>query len=373
MNELRDFIIAHHTEWPILLTRAPYNLKYKIDGNLIIFNYSQIESDFSNPIVQEARGIIFNMKTGEVVCRPMSKFFNYGEENAATIDWDSAVVREKVDGSLMKLWWNDEVHAWWISTNGTIDASKAPMNSIHFEDFADMFHEAAYYSNLYPISSYSLDINYTYMFEMVSPENRIVVHYPRTELYYLGRRNNITGEEILSNDDPHLSHMKRPRVFSLSSLEDCIKAAEALPADNEGYVVNDKFMNRVKIKSPWYITAHYLRNNGIVTSERILDIILSNEVEEVLTYAPELGKDIALMQSKMQKWYRVFRNAPEELYNSGMLDCTRKEIALYILGHFNKQVQGYLFKWVDRGMTVDEYLGEFTAAKWNKLIGEKND
>lgn len=372
MNELRDFIITHPTDWPTRLTGAPYNLKYKIDGNLIIFSYSQIESDFSNPIVQEARGIILNMETWEVVCRPMSKFFNYGEANAAEIDWSTAVVREKVDGSLMKLWWNDEVHGWWISTNGTIDAAKAPMNSIHFEDFADMFDTAAYNSNLYPIP-YELSHDYTYMFEMVSPENRIVVHYPDTELYYLGRRNKITGEEILSNYDDQLTHMKRPRVFSLSSLEDCIKAAEALPADNEGYVVNDQFMNRVKIKSPWYITAHYLRNNGIITSERILNIILTNEVEEVLVYAPELGKDIALMQNKMQRWYWVFRNAQEELYNSGMLGCTRKEIALYIVAHFNKQVQGYLFKWIDKGMTVEDYLGEFTAAKWDKLIGGKYD
>ena len=40
-------------------------------------------SDFSNPIVQEARGIIVRENDFKVVCFPFTKFFNVDEENAA--------------------------------------------------------------------------------------------------------------------------------------------------------------------------------------------------------------------------------------------------------------------------------------------------
>lgn len=71
----------------------------------VIFNYG-IECDFSNPIVQEARGIIIDLENLDVVCWPFRKFGNYNESYADNIDWPTARVQEKIDGSIVKLWWN---------------------------------------------------------------------------------------------------------------------------------------------------------------------------------------------------------------------------------------------------------------------------
>ena len=57
--------------------------------------------------------------------------------------------------------------------------------------------------------------------------------------------------------------------------------------DEEGFVVVDNHWKRVKIKSPAYVAAHYLRNNGVNSKARILEIIERNEQEEFLTYFPE--------------------------------------------------------------------------------------
>ena len=79
-----------------------------------------MNSDFRLREVQEASGSIFKFVDGraQYVCRPFDKFFNVGEVNAADIDWSTAQVREKVDGSLMKIWFDNG--DWHLSTNGTL-------------------------------------------------------------------------------------------------------------------------------------------------------------------------------------------------------------------------------------------------------------
>lgn len=47
---------------------------------------------------------------------PYKKFFNFGEDCAATIDWNTAKVQEKIDGSLISLYWYDD--SWHISSTG---------------------------------------------------------------------------------------------------------------------------------------------------------------------------------------------------------------------------------------------------------------
>ena len=66
--------IAQNTNWKELLSSPPFDIKIKHgtgeNANLCIFNYNHRTSDFSIPEVQEARGIIINVKTQDVVCWP---------------------------------------------------------------------------------------------------------------------------------------------------------------------------------------------------------------------------------------------------------------------------------------------------------------
>ena len=74
------------------------------NGDLVCFKYAT-EADFSDPLVCEARGIIIDVVQRVVVCWPFDKFFNVQEQYAADIDWNSARVLEKIDGSMIKLFW----------------------------------------------------------------------------------------------------------------------------------------------------------------------------------------------------------------------------------------------------------------------------
>lgn len=93
-------------EWKKILEEK--KIRVKEDNGLCIMNYLP-GSDFSDPVVQEARGIIIDAANADVVCWPFRKFGNWFETYADEIDWRSAVVQEKIDGSIIKLYfWNGE-------------------------------------------------------------------------------------------------------------------------------------------------------------------------------------------------------------------------------------------------------------------------
>ena len=140
MLNLQKFIFAHEN-WRELLAAKPYCIKIVEEGNLVLFKYSQIDSDFFNPIVKECRGIILEKDTWRVVAYPFKKFFNFGEAYADEIDWESAVVETKEDGSLIKVYYYDG--EWRVGTNGTICAENAESNAGPYKNFRQLFDAAA--------------------------------------------------------------------------------------------------------------------------------------------------------------------------------------------------------------------------------------
>ena len=172
--ELRNFILSHDN-WEKLLTAEPYHLKISRDDGYIIFKYNQLFSDFSIPLVREARGIIFRESDWECVCHPFDKFGNFGEDYCPELNWESASVQQKVDGSLIKLWYDN---GWHISTNGTIDAFKAVINNVKFQNFGQLVIAAIH--RLFPDEHEFFNMHdpkCTYMFELVSPYTRVVIPY----------------------------------------------------------------------------------------------------------------------------------------------------------------------------------------------------
>ena len=100
-----------------LLVTARRHPKYP---NLVMLKYNQVLSPMEDPVVQECRGLILDEAEGwRVVSRPYDKFFNYGEPLAAVIDWATARVYEKLDGSLMTLYFYDG--AWQVASSGMPD------------------------------------------------------------------------------------------------------------------------------------------------------------------------------------------------------------------------------------------------------------
>ena len=311
MSKLLQFI-KEHKNWDELLKAPPYSLFVKPKDKYVLFMYNVYTSDFTNPIVQEARGIIINLTDMKVVCRAFDKFFNYGEPNAHEIDWASAEVQEKVDGSIMKVWWDKK---WHVSSQSTVDARDAIFSDGEYDSFYYLFIQAFQSltssdkiedieAKMYNLFDSTLSKTHTHIFELTSPRTTVVIKYPETAVYYIGCRETETGKEISS---PRLSESfpcKYPRKYPLRTVEQCIEAASYMnnvgDVTEEGFVVVDKYFHRVKIKSPKYLEMHHMVTTN-PSDYRILMMILAGEMEETLAYFPHLKEKFQTISHKISR------------------------------------------------------------------------
>ena len=290
-------LIQSNPDWRDIIENK--HIRIKEEPPFAIFNYGA-DVDPLDPFVREARGIIIDLDKKKVVCWPFTRFYNAHEEAAQedleNFDWDHCRVEEKVDGSLLKLWFNEYTSSWQWSTNSCINAANA--DTFSGMTFDEMIIQAGNYNE---ITFEALDKNCTYIFEIVSPYQQIVIRYPVTMLYHIGTRDNRTGEE-----DWRWIGVMHPQSFKLDSLDDCIRAAQALNKDtdkilNEGFVVVDQNWRRLKIKSPEYVGAHKLINNRVASKEKLLEVILDHpeDVDGACEIFPEMAVHLRYYQYKV--------------------------------------------------------------------------
>lgn len=356
-------LAAEHENWREILMEEGISIKE--DDGLAILNYG-ILCDFTDPVVQEARGIIIDTDTMDVVCWPFRKFGNYGEGYADDIDWNSARVQEKIDGSIIKLWHDHRKDKWRWSTNSMIDASDA-----HVMDgavsFMDLIRRADNYGDI-PFDS--LEQDKTYIFELVAPEQKIVIRYEYPYLYHIGTRDNTTGQE--SQEDISI---RKPVEYPLHSLRECISAAKTLnqnveSIEHEGFVVVDGNWHRIKVKSPEYVYAHRVASCHVFTKKRILPMIRLNDgsLEELIRTAPdsevyvrfyqwryaELKRDIGIAISKARAMY-------EELEHD------RKAVAACLK---EEPLQKFCFKALGNNLTAAEIIKDMPDSTIGRLIND---
>jgi hypothetical protein len=136
MSNIRQWIEKHGDAWLDDLV-AEYKIETSVVGDLVSLRYNQIESPMHEPIVQECRGMVVHLPSKEILAWPYNKFHNYGDRLAAEIDWSTASVLDKADGSLMILFWNPYVDQWQVASSGN-PAAAGQVNDEGFT-FAELF------------------------------------------------------------------------------------------------------------------------------------------------------------------------------------------------------------------------------------------
>jgi len=343
------------------------DIKCKTKDNRIIFNYT-IGADFSNPVVQEARGIIMDMGAEDVskisdwrvVCWPFRKFGNWGESYADDINWNTAQVQAKIDGSILKLYrYNGQ---WHWATNGCIDACDANTPLIG-RTFQDVIESA---DNFGSINYDILDKYNTYIFELVSPETRVVVEYDKTHLYHLGTRSNLTGVEFnnfIGIEKPHIYNIADP------NLEKVIEEAKHLNngvCEHEGFVVCDSDYHRIKVKNPEYLMLHHSLTKDSVSKDDVVEAIILNDEEKIMALLsyPRLKVQFKYYDWQVTKFLyelEIYVNYVRNVYPS----CgSRKEFALKIK---DDKFKAFGFMAVDNpDMTVMQLIKKFGISKVGK-------
>lgn len=339
----------------------------KEDGDYIVLNYTMHLSPKTNPFVSQCRGIILNKHTYDVVCLPFDRFFNYGENNAGVnLDWNSNDIKvmEKVDGSLIKIWYDKD--KWNISTRGTVYCNshnislagltyeKLVLNAfgvLSIEDFQENFKDA--------------DKKLTHLFELTSPQNRVVTDYgSRPAMHYLASRNNQTG--MYSKEEFLGVKYRNTKMFSLNSVSECILASKELDNLQEGFVVYVNGVPSFKIKSPQYVLVHHIRGESL-TSKRICELLFIEEHEEYLNYFPE---DKKYFTPYLNKYKEILSNI-ESKYQEVKSIENQKDFAFAVKDF---EFKGVLFSMRNFNQTAKESFNHMLLKqRVEKLISHTGD
>jgi hypothetical protein len=262
-------------------------------SNLVLLKYG-IMTNFSDPLVQECRGLVLDEADDwKVVCHAFDKFFNHGEGHAAPIDWSSARVQEKLDGSLCTLYhYKGE---WHVATTGTPDAC----GEVHDAGgtFADYFWQT-FKEEGGETPDPGVGEDYCFSFELMGPANRIVVVHDKPWMRLLAVRDRSTGEQFQPEYFSAAIGIRPVRSFPLGSFEEIAASFETIsPVSQEGYVVVDAKYNRVKVKHPGYVALHHAKDG--MGPKAFAEIARSGEVPEVIAAFPEFG---SLLQEARDKY-----------------------------------------------------------------------
>lgn len=303
--------------------------------------------------MRECRSLVLRLEDNiwHVESRSFDRFFNHGEDINARYDITTLKAVEKIDGSLVSVWWNKS-YGWLYRTKSMIMPNENVSINGHELTWKRLIESVVPLEYLEDLIDIDGCTNYTHIFEVVSRENRVVTEYSENQAYLIGCRGIEHGDYIDIEPVAELFMVDTPKTYTFDTFEDCVDATKELPNLEEGYVMVDaNNIPVLKLKSPAYVAAHRLRGEGTPTPKRIMDMIFINEQDEYLTIFPEeevlfkpyitAFEDLLLdYEDKVELCKNIndqkeFAMEVKELPIAGMLFTKRKNPELYFRDIFD--------------------------------------
>lgn len=204
---------------------------------LYIYNYTQ-SAQYNrvwNEVTLMCRGLIMDA-SHNIIARPFPKFFNLGEYEGQIIPDLDFEVYEKMDGSLGILYWVGAQP--FIATRGSFTSDQAMK--------ASELLRTTYAHTLEMLSKEK-----TYLFEIIYPENKIVVDYGQEEsLVLLAVIDTATGADLPLED------IGFPIVKKHDGIKDIKTLKSMEEANKEGLVLKYSDGYRLKVKFDEYLRLH---------------------------------------------------------------------------------------------------------------------
>jgi len=355
---------------------SEFNLVCKEYEHKVLLKYNQIESNMSLSEVQDCRGIILEKTTWKVMSLAFRKFFNSGEIHATKIDWDTAHILNKEDGTMIQVYWDWHDMMWYAGTTGTANG-EGEVNNKYGTTFNQLFWDTV--NNKYNFNDCLLDKDHVYVFELTTPYNIVVTPHGESSAKLLAVRNRLTLKELSQFDLFMVSEsLEIPLVKSYDlNVSDAYELANTLigmPWSEEGYVVRDGNDNRVKIKNPAYLAVHHLK--GKTAEHNIMTIIKTNELEEFASTFPDRREELYRLKdgydklvSKLESlWFELDKIRPSDA-SSG----ERKRFAISLMEitakHDLKMFTGMYFGLVDGKVeSIKEYMLNYDDKLLYKML-----
>jgi RNA ligase len=276
-------------------------------ADLWIYNYTE-KTQYENHWTHETlncRGLIL-AEDGQVVARPFPKFFNYGTPQVPVLPAEPYRVTEKIDGSLGILYYLNGEPC--IATRGSFTSEQAKVGTeiIRDREIGELRDATA-------------------LFEIVYPENRIVVDYgPMRDLVLLGAICNVTAMDL------------GPLTYSGPVAEDWgqVEMADLLASEGpnrEGFVLSFESGLRVKVKFAEYVRLHKIVTGvnarmiwEILAGGGKLDDMLVDLPDEIYAWIEKTEADLRMAYGYAEMRCRaVFDDRPDT--------DDRKALAAYFL------------------------------------------
>jgi RNA ligase len=256
-----------------------------------IYNYSrktQYEGKWDD-ITLKTRGLVLDTE-GNVIAKSFDKFFNYEELVGnkwveSKIPNEPFEVFEKMDGSLGILFnYNNE---WILATKGSFTSDQAIRGMEILKKYR--------YEKLIK--------GFTYLFEIIYPENRIVCEYDFEDLILLAVVDNKDGYELRIHDDNiHLEGMRFRNLYNnlgfkvvkkYDGVRDYSELKSKILQNAEGFVIKFESGLRMKIKGEEYVRLH-----------KILTELSTYDIWEHLKHGEDVMELVEKVPDEFDKWVK---------------------------------------------------------------------
>lgn len=273
-------------------------------------------------ITRLTRGLLVH-DNGTVLARPFAKFFNMFEPLADDIKPTEAVtVTDKVDGSMGASWMLDG--QWYINTPGSADSEQAREGTKMLRAVADFA----------PLDGV------TYIFEVVYPGSKVVVHYDFEGLVLLAGVRIATGEVIEAADLPGWSG-RRVEVLPATTLAEVLSMSDR--PNREGVVVRTADGRALKVKQEDYVRLHRLVTG--MTDRRVAELTLAGELDAMMSHLPEeFHEAMTTVATEAVERYEREVARLTAVFDSVPAFETQKERAMWVQGNVDMQDRWVAFR-----------------------------
>jgi len=261
--------------------------------NLILLKYNEcIWNTGWHKYAMECRGKIIDRDTLSVVSYPFDKFFNLDEHASTSVNYvvnkiasaQRVSLTNKLDGSTIIVSNNNGAPL--VTTNGSFDNDQTKWAMKIFNDkYVDFIN--------------NVPSGYTFVFELIHPENRIILDYgDLCDVFLIAVRENALLDKGLVSYD---TLVKIAEKFNLNVVEQetftnlddlCKKAREMTNANKEGWVIrteNGPFVDYMfKLKLEEYFVLH--RAKAHVSIKNVYNLYSQGMLNEFINTVDDATK-----------------------------------------------------------------------------------
>lgn len=310
-------------------------------------------------------------KEGNILSCGFPKFFNYGEKPECypnPEDFNDWKIEDKIDGSLLIAdYVNDQFS---MRTRGTVSYS-TQKNAKDFELLPEKYPKVVEF--LKENSHLSL------LFEIVTPNNVIVVRPQQIEFHFIGAINKngmcvVTSPDLI-NIWRKIGQMPTPQSYNFVGSNDLSKITETVKhwKGKEGIVVSyNNGQNRIKVKSDWYLLLHRIKSQ-LSSRGNLIEYYISKEMPSYEIFydyivaefdfeiALQLKEEIQTICDAGNRAKKYVDNILEMLHDIRKVESRKEQAEMIKRNH--KENSSVAFCLLDNKMITDK--------QWFNIINQK--